>query len=151
MNEAKAIDEEPEITFRLRNVDRQPFLFKLPTSACWFYPDFLAQLCDSRILVVEYKGETLVSNDDAQERSNIGEIWAKLAKGKALFIPLRFNTRPLGAVKTGGTGDFPAYERFQREIFNTLRLCGGDSLCLPQSGKAARASPNKYEKKSKDK
>ena len=43
---AKAIDEEPEVEFWLRNVDRQPLSFRLPTSTDWFYPDFLAQLCD---------------------------------------------------------------------------------------------------------
>jgi type III restriction enzyme len=83
---AKAIDEEPEVEFWLRNVDRQPLSFRLPTSTDWFYPDFLARLCDGRLLVVEYKGENLVSNDDTKEKANIGEIWAKLAKGKALFL-----------------------------------------------------------------
>ncbi|MDR0585850.1 MAG: hypothetical protein LBG26_01275, partial [Treponema sp.] len=91
---AKAIDEEPEVEFWLRNVDRQSLSFRLPTSTDWFYPDFLAQLCDSRILVVEYKGENLVSNNDTKEKANIGEIWARLSKGKALFL--------LATIKKGG-------------------------------------------------
>jgi type III restriction enzyme len=91
---AKAIDEEPEVEFWLRNVDRQPLSFRLPTSTDWFYPDFLARLCDGRMLVVEYKGENLVSNDDTKEKANIGEIWAKLAKGKALFM--------LATIRKGG-------------------------------------------------
>ncbi|MDR0662717.1 MAG: hypothetical protein LBF80_01370 [Spirochaetaceae bacterium] len=60
----------------------------------WFYPDFLAQLCDSSILVVEYKGENLISNDDTKEKANTGEIWAKLARGKALFM--------LATIRKGG-------------------------------------------------
>jgi type III restriction enzyme len=83
---AKAIDQEPEVKFWLRNVSRHPASFRLPTSTDFFYPDFVALLNDSRILVVEYKGEDRVSNDDTKEKANIGEIWAKLSNGKALFL-----------------------------------------------------------------
>ncbi|MDR1933763.1 MAG: hypothetical protein LBQ57_13180 [Spirochaetales bacterium] len=83
---AKAIDAEPEVQFWLRNVARHPASFKLPTSTDFFYPDFIALLNDSRILVVEYKGAHLAETPDTKEKTNIGEIWAKLSKGKALFM-----------------------------------------------------------------
>jgi type III restriction enzyme len=51
-------------------------------------------LTDGRILVVEYKGEDRATNDDTREKTNIGEIWAKLSKGKALFL--------LATIKKGG-------------------------------------------------
>jgi type III restriction enzyme len=51
-------------------------------------------LTDGRILVVEYKGEDRATNDDTKEKTNIGEIWAKLSKGKALFL--------LATIKKGG-------------------------------------------------
>jgi type III restriction enzyme len=35
---------------------------------------------------VEYKGVNLASNDDTKEKASIGEIWARLSKGKALFM-----------------------------------------------------------------
>jgi type III restriction enzyme len=51
-------------------------------------------LTDGRILVVEYKGGDRDTNDDTKEKANIGEIWAKLSKGKALFL--------LATIKKGG-------------------------------------------------
>jgi type III restriction enzyme len=43
----------------VRNVERKPTSFSLPTSRQRFYPDFVCQLNDERILVVEYKGSHL--------------------------------------------------------------------------------------------
>jgi type III restriction enzyme len=91
---AKAIDAEPAVRFWLRNVSRHRASFRLPTSTDFFYPDFIAMLTDGRILVVEYKGEDRVTNDDTKEKANIGEIWAKLSKSKALFL--------LATIKKGG-------------------------------------------------
>ncbi|MDR2392613.1 MAG: hypothetical protein LBD93_00405 [Treponema sp.] len=91
---AKAIDAEPAVRFWLRNVSRHPKSFKLPTSTDFFYPDFIAQLADGRILVVEYKGGDRATNDDSKEKAAIGEIWARLSKGKALFL--------LATIKKGG-------------------------------------------------
>ncbi|MDR3159635.1 MAG: DEAD/DEAH box helicase family protein [Zoogloeaceae bacterium] len=83
---AKAIDAEPEVRFWLRNVARRPASFRLPTSTDFFYPDFVAMLDDDRLLAVEYKGAHLAETPDAKEKANIGEIWAKLSKGKTLFL-----------------------------------------------------------------
>ena len=58
--------------------------FKLQTSRDWFYPDFVCQLHDGRILVVEYKGEHLV--DSASEKAAVGAIWASRSQGKCLFV-----------------------------------------------------------------
>jgi type III restriction enzyme len=83
---AKTIDAEPVVRFWLRNVSRHPASFRLPASTDFFYPDFVAMLTDGRILVVEYKGAYLAETPDTKEKANIGEIWAKLSKGKALFL-----------------------------------------------------------------
>jgi type III restriction enzyme len=83
---AKAIDAEPAVRFWLRNVSKHRNSFKLPTSTDFFYPDFIAMLNDGRLLVVEYKGAYLAETPDTKEKANIGEIWAKLSKGKALFL-----------------------------------------------------------------
>jgi type III restriction enzyme len=91
---AVAIDTEPAVRFWLRNVSRHPASFRLPTSTDFFYPDFIAQLTDGRILVVEYKGGDRATNDDSKEKANIGEIWARLSEGKALFL--------LATIKKGG-------------------------------------------------
>lgn len=66
-------------------IERQPeFSFWLPTSTDKFYPDFIAQLIDGRILAVEYKGEHLI-NDDSREKELIGQLWEKSSNGQCLL------------------------------------------------------------------
>src|SRR5688572_651106 len=75
-----------EVQFWVRNLERQPLTsFWLPTSTDRFYPDFVAQLKDGRVLVVEYKGAGYLSNDDTKEKRTIGEVWAAASKGRCLF------------------------------------------------------------------
>jgi type III restriction enzyme len=52
---AQAIDSLPQIKFWIRNVAPHTQSFWLPTATDKFYPDFVAQLADGRLLVVEYK------------------------------------------------------------------------------------------------
>lgn len=56
------------------------------TSTDRFYPDFVAQLNDGRILVVEYKGAHLFNGDDSKEKRTIGEVWAAASKGRCRFV-----------------------------------------------------------------
>ncbi|WP_409036664.1 hypothetical protein [Mannheimia haemolytica] len=60
--------------------------FSLPLAHQNFYPDFIVELIDGRILIVEYKGEQLKSNEDSKEKALIGNLWEKLSQGKGLFI-----------------------------------------------------------------
>jgi len=77
---AQALDAHAKVKYWVRNLERQLLhAFSLPTSSDWFYPDFVAQLDDGRILVVEYKGEHLKTNDDTQEKDTIGRAWAKIS------------------------------------------------------------------------
>ena len=83
---AVAIDELPQVRHWVRNLPRFPeFSFWLPTSKDRFYPDFVAELKDGRLLVVEYKGEGYKTNDDSVEKRLIGEYWAKLTGNLFLF------------------------------------------------------------------
>jgi type III restriction enzyme len=83
---AKTIDTEPQVEYWLRNIARHTASFRLPTSTDYFYPDFTAKLNDGRILVVEYKGEHIASNNDTKEKEAIGLIWEKESKGQGLFL-----------------------------------------------------------------
>jgi len=84
---AKAIDSLPEVKHWIRNlVRRDQASFWLPLAHGKFYPDFVCELEDGRMLVVEYKGEAYVSNDDSAEKRIVGDLWAKLSNGKCLFI-----------------------------------------------------------------
>ncbi|MBI6856235.1 DEAD/DEAH box helicase family protein, partial [Pseudomonas cichorii] len=67
---AMAIDSHPKVKHWVRNIERQENCsFWLPTASDYFYPDFVAELEDGRILVVEYKGELYKTNDDSKEKS----------------------------------------------------------------------------------
>jgi hypothetical protein len=71
----------------LRNLERRPDgAFWLQTATDKFYPDFLAELDDGRILVVEYKGHDRWSNDDSKEKRALGELWESRSNGRCLFI-----------------------------------------------------------------
>lgn len=81
---AQFIDGLPEVKFWIRNLVRKTTSFRLQTSKDWFYPDFLCQLVDGRVLAVEYKGEHLWT--DAEEKRAIGAVWESRSKGRCLFV-----------------------------------------------------------------
>ena len=84
---AKLLDTLPAVTFWIRNLSTRPQTsFWLPTSTDHFYPDFVALLEDGRIFVLEYKGEHLITADEAKEKINIGQLWAAKSDGKGLFL-----------------------------------------------------------------
>ena len=83
---AVALDELPEVRHWVRNLPRFPeFSFWLPTAKDRFYPDFVAELNDGRLLVVEYKGEGYKTTDDSWEKARIGEYWARLSGNCFVF------------------------------------------------------------------
>lgn len=83
---AQAIDSLPGLKFWIRNVARHPNSFWLPTATDKFYPDFVAQLDDGRLLVVEYKGAHIADGPDTAEKRTVGQLWEKKTDGNGLFI-----------------------------------------------------------------
>jgi type III restriction enzyme len=83
---AQAIDSCENVKYWVRNVERNSLSFKLPIPDGNFYPDFVAELNDGRILVVEYKGKHLLDNQDTKDKVLIGEIWEKTMCKKGLFL-----------------------------------------------------------------
>ncbi len=84
---AQAIDTHPKVKQWVRNIERQEkFSFWLPTATDYFYPDFVAELDDGRVLAVEYKGEPYKSNDDSREKNQIGHRWEESSGGRCLFL-----------------------------------------------------------------
>jgi type III restriction enzyme len=81
---AKALDMVGGVKHWVRNLDRRGFW--LPLAERKFYPDFVAELEDGRILVVEHKGEIYATNDDSKEKCNVGALWEERSGGKALFL-----------------------------------------------------------------
>jgi type III restriction enzyme len=72
------------VKFWVRNLSRKATSFRLQTSKDWFYPDFLYQLNDGRVLVVEYKGEHLFA--DAEDKRAVSAVWESRSGGKCLFV-----------------------------------------------------------------
>jgi len=84
---AKALDAQTEVKYWVRNLALKPqSSFWLQTSTDRFYPDFIAELKDGRILAVEYKGQHYSDNPDTLEKRILGELWQEKSKGKALFL-----------------------------------------------------------------
>jgi type III restriction enzyme len=87
---AQFLDDLPEVRFWVRNLSRKPSSFRLQTSGDWFYPDFVCQLTDGRVLVVEYKGGNAdkgwFAMPDSQEKRAVGAVWEGRSGGKCLFI-----------------------------------------------------------------
>ena len=81
---AQFIDGLPEVKYWIRNLASKATSFRLQTSSQWFYPDFVCQLVDGRVLVVEYKGEHLWA--EAEEKRAVGAVWASRSKGRCLFV-----------------------------------------------------------------
>ena len=84
---ARAIEEERRVKHWVRNVDQdEKFSFWLPTSTDYFYPDFVAELTDGRVLAVEYKGAHLLGNADTREKAQVGHQWEATSGGRCLFL-----------------------------------------------------------------
>jgi len=83
---AQFLDGLSEVNFWVRNLVRKASSFRLQTSTDWFYPDFLCQLTDGRVLAVEYKGKDRYTADDAEEKRAVGEVWASRSGGRCLFV-----------------------------------------------------------------
>lgn len=82
---AQFLDGLPQVQFWVRNLPRKPTSFRLQTAKDWFYPDFLCQLSDGRVLAVEYKGKHLYDGVDAEEKRAVGQVWASRSGGRCLF------------------------------------------------------------------
>ena len=70
----------------MRNLVRKFSSFRLQTSTDWFYPDFICQLADGRVLAVEYKGKDRYTAEDAEEKRAVGAVWASRSGGRCLFV-----------------------------------------------------------------
>jgi type III restriction enzyme len=84
---AVTIDSHPKVKHWVRNLERDvEGSFWLPTSHGKFFPDFVCELEDGRIIVVEYKGEHLRNVPMEIEKDQVGRLWAEKSDGKCLFL-----------------------------------------------------------------
>ena len=83
---AEALENCPWVKRWVRNIEKNPYSFRLPLSSRFFYPDFVAELTDGRILVVEYKGADRESTDDSREKRHVGRVWEAHSHGRGVFL-----------------------------------------------------------------
>ena len=81
------LDRLPGLKWWVRNVARHPASFWLQTSKDRTYPDFVAELEDGRLFVVEYKGADRWK--DAVEDRAIGAAWERAGGGLYLMVRQR--------------------------------------------------------------
>lgn len=70
----------------IRNVECKKTSFSLQTGSDRFYPDFLCQLENGKILAVEYKNKRDWHLPENNEKRLLGELWEKRSKGTCLFV-----------------------------------------------------------------
>lgn len=86
---AQLIDRHSKVRHWVRNLDTAPCGFGLPTSRGRFYADFVAELADGRVALLEFKGP-LQHEPYELEKRQVGELWARSSGGKAVFGWLTF-------------------------------------------------------------
>lgn len=80
--------QKGEIEFWVRNlVRKEGCSFFLQKADGRFYPDFLCQLKDGKVLVVEYKGAN--GWTDAADDRLIGGLWAEMSGGRCRFVMVK--------------------------------------------------------------
>ena len=87
---AKHIDANPKVVSWLRNKDSDPRSFRLPMGGKtdWFYPDFIGELDDGRLFVLEYKGSLTGQSEDTIEKDAIGKLWAAQDPKKYVYATI---------------------------------------------------------------
>ncbi|MCJ2186467.1 DEAD/DEAH box helicase [Novosphingobium beihaiensis] len=85
---AKELDNLPADILKhwVRNVSQHQDALWLPLAENRFYPDFVAELTDGRLLLIEYKGGHIVTSDDTKNKVAVGRLWEQTMNGKGLFL-----------------------------------------------------------------
>jgi len=83
---AMFLDANAKVKHWIRNVAKHPNAFWLPLAGSKFYPDFVAELENGQIFVVEYKGEHLRTSQDTKDKMAVGTLWEKVSDGRGLFL-----------------------------------------------------------------
>jgi type III restriction enzyme len=84
---AKKIDDHPNVKRWIRNLTHERAGgFSLPLSPGRFFPDFIVELKDGRVAIVEYKGDLIVENPKEKHKRDVGELWAKRSNGQGVFV-----------------------------------------------------------------
>lgn len=93
---AQLLDTHQKIKHWVRNLVTAPCGFSLTTSKGRFFPDFVAELLDGRVAVVEYKGAHLLNDPYEIEKRQVGELWARKSQARCLFGQIALQKNSMG-------------------------------------------------------
>ncbi|HNX95638.1 MAG TPA: DEAD/DEAH box helicase family protein [Holophaga sp.] len=94
---ARILDALPEVDTWVRNLDRDrnaAFWLPYPEDQA-FFPDFIAQLKNGKVLVLEVKGEFL-ENAQSDDKRKVLELWGRTTGGVSKWISAPDQTRGPG-------------------------------------------------------
>lgn len=84
---AQKINDHPNVNRWIRNLEHESAGgFSLPLSPGKFFPDFLVELNDGRIVIVEYKGPHIAHDPKELHKDDVGKLWAARSDGKCVFV-----------------------------------------------------------------
>lgn len=84
---AKCLDDCPNVNRWVRNLTHESAGgFSLPLSPGRFFPDFIAELTDGRIAIVEYKGGHLAQDPRELHKETVGKLWQERSSGRCVFV-----------------------------------------------------------------
>ncbi|MBH2010475.1 MAG: type III restriction endonuclease subunit R, partial [Xanthomonadaceae bacterium] len=93
---AQLLDGHKNVRHWVRNLAAAPCGFSLATSKGRFFPDFVAELLDGRVAVVEYKGAHLLNDPYEIEKRQVGELWARKSQARCLFGQIALQKNGVG-------------------------------------------------------
>jgi superfamily II DNA or RNA helicase len=76
----------PNIEYWARNREKLDPFYIQGWKKNKFYPDFVVVTKKGNTVALEWKGEDRVSNEDTEYKTEIGEMWAKLGRGRLHFF-----------------------------------------------------------------
>src|SRR5205823_4021799 len=83
---ATRIDGHSNVKRWLRNTDTETQGgFYLPKSPGRFYPDFIVELNDATIVLVEYKMRKMANDPEELHKKAVGEFWEGRSNGRCRF------------------------------------------------------------------
>lgn len=83
---ATRIDTCDRVKRWLRNADSETQGgFWLPKSPGRFFPDFIVEFADGKLLIVEYKMKKIERDVEEQHKKSVGELWAARSAGRCRF------------------------------------------------------------------
>jgi len=80
------LDKLPNIKFWVRNREKVDPFYIQGWKRGKFYPDFVVVTKKGATAALEWKGEDRISNADTAYKTEIGNLWANLGKGKLHFF-----------------------------------------------------------------